>query len=85
MMRGSNCLCRSGLVSRKGRSAAPGFQRESGDRRGCFAALSRHKAAPTTDVQARSQASPTKKALSAMDQGFVIKASDHRNSGKFHT
>ncbi|PYC23854.1 hypothetical protein DMX06_08415 [Pseudomonas mosselii] len=39
--------CRSGLVSRKGCKAAPGSQRCCKDRRGRFAALSRHKAAPT--------------------------------------
>ncbi|PYC27788.1 hypothetical protein DMX06_02450 [Pseudomonas mosselii] len=39
--------CRSGLVSRKGCEAAPGFQRLCTDRRGRFAALSRHEAAPT--------------------------------------
>ncbi|PYC11241.1 hypothetical protein DMX06_25695 [Pseudomonas mosselii] len=39
--------CRSGLVSRKGCAAAPGFQCCCKERRGRFAALSRHKAAPT--------------------------------------
>ncbi|UPK88650.1 hypothetical protein E5221_28450 [Pseudomonas sp. A2] len=40
-------LCRSGLVSRKGCEAAPGFSRRCTNCWGCFAALSRHKAAPT--------------------------------------
>ncbi|PJI75612.1 hypothetical protein CXG50_13695 [Pseudomonas plecoglossicida] len=43
-------LCRSGLVSRKGREAAPGFSRHSKCCWGRFAALSRHKAAPTRGV-----------------------------------
>ncbi|PYB95898.1 hypothetical protein DMX12_20900 [Pseudomonas sp. MB-090624] len=41
--------CRSGLVSRKGCAAAPGFQLRVKDCRGRCAALSRHKAAPTSD------------------------------------
>ncbi|RFQ04200.1 hypothetical protein D0O09_07385 [Pseudomonas putida] len=40
-------LCRSGLVSRKCCKAAPGLQRRCINCRGRFAALSRHKAAPT--------------------------------------
>ncbi|PJX10427.1 hypothetical protein CQW32_10665 [Pseudomonas putida] len=40
-------FCGGGLVSRKGRKAAPEFQLLSLYCRGCFAALSRHKAAPT--------------------------------------
>ncbi|PYC15432.1 hypothetical protein DMX06_20970 [Pseudomonas mosselii] len=39
--------CRSGLVSRKGCEAPPSFDALSLKSRGCFAALSRHKAAPT--------------------------------------
>ncbi|QCI15244.1 hypothetical protein E6B08_29510 [Pseudomonas putida] len=39
--------CGSGLVSRKGCAAAPGFQRRCTNCWGRFAALSRHKAAPT--------------------------------------
>ncbi|OUS87833.1 hypothetical protein CBP05_02760 [Pseudomonas putida] len=39
--------CGSGLASRKGCTAAPGFQRRCKQCRGRFAALSRHKAAPT--------------------------------------
>ena len=45
--RGMHRTCRSGLVSRKGRKAAPGFWRYINWCWGCFAALSRHKAAPT--------------------------------------
>ncbi|PTU50477.1 hypothetical protein DBB42_19565 [Pseudomonas plecoglossicida] len=37
----------SGLVSRKGRRAAPRCLQCRTNFRGCFAALSRHKAAPT--------------------------------------
>ena len=44
--------CRSGLVSRKGREAAQGFQLRSRNCRGCSAALSRRKAAPTTIASA---------------------------------
>ncbi|TFF34444.1 hypothetical protein E3U47_23390 [Pseudomonas sp. RIT623] len=40
-------LCRSGLVSRKGRKAAPAMSASSLRSWGCCAALSRHKAAPT--------------------------------------
>ncbi|NIF25562.1 hypothetical protein F3J44_04100 [Pantoea sp. Tr-811] len=39
--------CGSGLASRKGRAAAPDSQLRSELCRGRFAALSRHKAAPT--------------------------------------
>ncbi|PJI71858.1 hypothetical protein CXG50_17735 [Pseudomonas plecoglossicida] len=39
--------CRSGLVSRKGCSAAPAIHAPLLKSRGRFAALSRHKAAPT--------------------------------------
>ncbi|PLP91381.1 hypothetical protein CXG45_10790 [Pseudomonas plecoglossicida] len=39
--------CRSGLVSRKGRKAAPAVFASALKSRGRFAALSRHKAAPT--------------------------------------
>ncbi|PJX11970.1 hypothetical protein CQW32_03465 [Pseudomonas putida] len=39
--------CGSGLASRKGRKAAPGFQLQPTYRWGCPAALSRRKAAPT--------------------------------------
>ncbi|PYB97630.1 hypothetical protein DMX12_18165 [Pseudomonas sp. MB-090624] len=46
------CLCGSGLVSRKGRAAAPGFQQRFINCWGRFAALSRHKAAPTGARQA---------------------------------
>ncbi len=48
--RASRLLCRSGLVSRKGRRAAPGFKHRGKKCGGCFAALSRHKAAPTGSV-----------------------------------
>ncbi|TRZ63498.1 hypothetical protein DZA28_27635 [Pseudomonas alloputida] len=40
----ARCLVGSGLVSRKGRKAAPEFQCDGIACRGCFAALSRHKA-----------------------------------------
>ncbi|PJI72279.1 hypothetical protein CSW00_19125 [Pseudomonas asiatica] len=40
-------LCRSGLVSRKGCAAAPAICAFVLKSRGCCAALSRHKAAPT--------------------------------------
>ncbi|PYC28867.1 hypothetical protein DMX06_01475 [Pseudomonas mosselii] len=40
-------LCRSGLASRKGRKAAPAIFATTLRSRGCCAALSRHKAAPT--------------------------------------
>ncbi|PYC23870.1 hypothetical protein DMX06_08495 [Pseudomonas mosselii] len=40
-------LCRSGLASRKGRKAAPAIFATTLKSRGCCAALSRHKAAPT--------------------------------------
>ncbi|PLU86795.1 hypothetical protein CXG45_02505 [Pseudomonas plecoglossicida] len=39
-------------MSRKGCAAAPGFQRRCTNCRGCFAALSRHKAAPTGSASA---------------------------------
>ncbi|PTV60357.1 hypothetical protein DBL05_10120 [Pseudomonas putida] len=39
--------CGSGLVSRKGREAAPALFASTLKSRGCCAALSRHKAAPT--------------------------------------
>ena len=39
--------CGSGLVSRKGREAAPAIDAQTPKSGGCFAALSRHKAAPT--------------------------------------
>ncbi|AVD91721.1 hypothetical protein C4Q27_04470 [Pseudomonas sp. SWI36] len=41
-----------GLASRKGRVADPGHQRPRRNCWGRFAALSRHKAAPTGSVQA---------------------------------
>ncbi|PYC15926.1 hypothetical protein DMX06_20485 [Pseudomonas mosselii] len=44
--------CRSGLVSRKGRIAAPAIFALVLISRGCFAPLSRHKAAPTGTAQA---------------------------------
>ncbi|PYC22184.1 hypothetical protein DMX06_10965 [Pseudomonas mosselii] len=42
-----NRPCRSGLVSRKGRSAAPAIYVQTLRTWGRFAPLSRHKAAPT--------------------------------------
>ncbi|HCV39678.1 MAG TPA: hypothetical protein DGQ94_13350 [Pseudomonas sp.] len=42
-------ICRSGLVSRKGCVAAPAISAAPLKSWGCFAALSRHKAAPTGD------------------------------------
>ncbi|TFF41552.1 hypothetical protein E3U47_08950 [Pseudomonas sp. RIT623] len=44
----THALCRSGLVSRKGRAAAPAIFASTLKSRGRLAALSRHKAAPTT-------------------------------------
>ncbi|PJI72533.1 hypothetical protein CSW00_18135 [Pseudomonas asiatica] len=41
-------------MSRKGCKADPGFQRRCTNCWGCFAALSRHKAAPTADRVNRS-------------------------------
>ncbi|PTU50242.1 hypothetical protein DBB42_21120 [Pseudomonas plecoglossicida] len=41
--------CGSGLVSRKGCKAAPAIYVFALNPWGCLAALSRHKAAPTTD------------------------------------
>ncbi|RNF80129.1 hypothetical protein EFK07_27820 [Pseudomonas putida] len=45
--------CRSGLVSRKGRAAAPRLQRCRRNCRDRVAVLSRHKAAPTEYAHAR--------------------------------
>ncbi|PJI71433.1 hypothetical protein CXG50_20610 [Pseudomonas plecoglossicida] len=47
MLQSRAIFCRSGLVSRKGCAAAPDLQLRREDCRGRFAALSRHKAAPT--------------------------------------
>ncbi|AXQ46457.1 hypothetical protein CQW31_10925 [Pseudomonas sp. 382] len=44
-------LCRSGLVSRKGREAAPAIFVAKLKSWGCFAPLSRHKAAPAKPAQ----------------------------------
>lgn len=38
-------------MSREGREAAPVFQLSNKNRQGCSAAPSRHKAAPTADMQ----------------------------------
>ncbi|RFQ00277.1 hypothetical protein D0O09_19150 [Pseudomonas putida] len=43
-------FCRSGLVSRKGCKAAPAICAFVLNPWGCLAALSRHKAAPTTFI-----------------------------------
>ncbi|PMY77947.1 hypothetical protein C1X72_27990 [Pseudomonas sp. FW306-2-2C-D06B] len=43
-------VCGSGLASRKGCTAAPGFQLRRLNCRGRFAALPRRKAAPTWSV-----------------------------------
>ncbi|PJI75471.1 hypothetical protein CSW00_03070 [Pseudomonas asiatica] len=45
--------CGSGLVSRKGCAAAPGYRLRSMHCRGRCAALSRHKAAPTKIIRPR--------------------------------
>ncbi|AXQ49799.1 hypothetical protein CQW31_18070 [Pseudomonas sp. 382] len=44
---GNAVRCGSGLVSRKGRGAAPAIKAAKLKSWGCYAALSRHKAAPT--------------------------------------
>ncbi|RRV49067.1 hypothetical protein EGJ09_04480 [Pseudomonas sp. p106] len=52
---------RSGLVSRKGRKAAPAFQAAELETWGRFAALSRHKAAPTKGRRMLPWQAPIKK------------------------
>ncbi|UPK86680.1 hypothetical protein E5221_17560 [Pseudomonas sp. A2] len=60
MLRIADWLCRSGLVSRKGCAAAPAISALRLNSRGCCAALSRHKAAPT---RARPQADAQNRAV----------------------
>jgi len=64
--------CGSGLVSRKGRNAAPGLMRNSWNCWGCFAALSRHKAAHRYSDNLESNAVPVGAGLPAMRPGRQI-------------